>query len=59
MKILHETENLYLNHKLEICLNGKTHAVVIGVAKNIDHAKSVMEKLEKYPKYLRQMYDHN
>jgi hypothetical protein len=57
--ILHETANLYLcqrGNKLELCLNGHTHAVVVGNPKTVEDGKRVMAKLEKYPqnlKYLR------
>ncbi len=56
--ILHETANMYLNKQLEICLNGATHAVVVGKAKSLEHGKKVMEKLERHPKNLRAMYQH-
>lgn len=52
-EILHETENMYLNSKLEICVNGTTHATVIGRAKTVEQAKRVMEKLERYPANLK------
>ena len=52
-KILFETKNLYLNEQLEICLNGLTHAVVVGKAKTIEQAKRVMGRLERYPEQLR------
>lgn len=51
-KILHETEHTYLNNRFEICLNGVTHAVVIGKVQTIEHAKRVMERLERYPQHL-------
>lgn len=57
-EILLETANLYLNRKLEICLNGNTHALVVGTARNVEHAKRVMEKLERYPAALRKAYKH-
>lgn len=55
--ILHETKNLYLNSRFEICLNGDTHAVVVGKvkSKNLDAAKRTMERLEQYPEQLRRM----
>lgn len=56
--ILHETENMYLNDRMEVCLNGITHAVVIGKSRNLEHGKAAMAKLEKYPLYLRHMYQH-
>lgn len=56
--ILHETDNLYLNTKLEICLNGATHAVVIGRVKTVEQAKRVMTRLERYPHQLRKMHCH-
>lgn len=56
--ILHETKNLYLNSRFEICLNGDTHAVVVGKvkSKNLDAAKRTMERLEQYPDNLRRMF---
>ena len=55
-RILHETSNLYLNERLEICLNGTNYAIVIGKAKSVDQAKRVMERLERYPKSLREIH---
>lgn len=55
--ILHETANLYLNGRLEICLNGITHAVVIGKAKSIEQAKRVMANLERHPKSLTRLHN--
>jgi len=57
-KILHETKNMYLNSKLEICLNGASYAVVVGKANSIEQAKRCMERLERYPENLRRMCDH-
>jgi hypothetical protein len=53
--ILHETEHLWLNRNMEICLHAGTHSVVVGKARDLEHAKAVMTKLERYPKNL---YDH-
>jgi len=57
-EILYETSDLYLNSKLEILLNGATHAVVVGKATSLEQAKRVMEKLERYPRQLRVAAKH-
>lgn len=59
--ILFETENLYLikkNRKLEIYLNGNTHAVLVGHPKDLPAAKRFMENAERYPKQLRKFHNH-
>lgn len=59
--ILFETENLYLikkKDKFSIYLNGATHAVLVGEKKDLDSAKKTMERLEKYPKNLREFHNH-
>lgn len=57
--ILHETKNLYLYKTpkgLEIRLNGPTAAVVVGKPKDVASAKRAMDRLERYPDKLRDMY---
>lgn len=54
-EILHETENMWLNSKLELCLHMSTHSVIIGKAKTIEQAKRVMGKLELYPSSLEEL----
>jgi len=59
--ILHETKNLYLYRTpkgLEIRLNGPTHAVVVGNPKDVGSAERAMDRLERYPARLRDMYKH-
>lgn len=57
--ILHETKNLYLYRTrkgLEIRLNGPTAAVLVGRPTDVESAKRTMERLERYPDKLREMY---
>lgn len=51
---------MYLNAKLEVCLNGATHAVVVGKVKSIEQGERVMRRLEADNcRNLRRMYAHN
>ncbi len=59
--IVYETKNLYLakiSGKLQVMLNGNTHAVFVGSPTSIDKGKIFMEKAEKHIDRLRQMYNH-
>lgn len=58
MSIIHETDNLYLNSKMEVCLNGTTYAVVVGKVKSLEQAVRFMNKAELYIDNLRAMYQH-
>lgn len=56
--ILHETEHLYLYRtakRLEIRLQGATHAIVVGFPRDVESGKRVMARLEQYPHRLRSM----
>ena len=60
--ILYETENLYMcrtSRGLEIRLNGVTHAVTVGKPKDAESGRRVMDRLERYPSRLREMYNHS
>ena len=59
--ILYETLNLCLcrtGNNLQILLVGLTHSIEIGRPRDIESGKRAMERLERYPVYLRAMYNH-
>lgn len=61
LSILHETANLYLfdtGKRLEIRLNGATHAVYVGSPASVERGRRVMAALERDISQLRAMYQH-
>lgn len=55
MKILHETKNMYVNEKLEICWNVAVGALLVGKAKDLASAIRFCERAERYPDNFRKM----
>jgi hypothetical protein len=51
--ISHSTEYFWVNNKNEVHLNTGTHSFLIGKSKDLESAKKLIEKLEKYPKNLK------
>ncbi len=54
----YETHNFTLLQNLSICLKGFSHSVVVGKAKDIEHGKRFIDKAEKHPHNMRDMYQH-
>jgi len=57
--IVLETKNLVLfrtQSGLALCVKSITHSVVVGHPISVDTARRTMERLERYPKNIRQMY---
>lgn len=56
--IAFETKNLYLTKGGEIYLNGTTHAVLVGIKKDLEAAKKTMSRLEAHIDNTRKFHNH-